>query len=150
MLIIGVMESIGGCGSPCGVNVRSPLVMCWPPWWFTGVGSADQLVPSSLVLAAISISVLPKIMMLSIGVMKSVGGYGSPCGVNVRSPLVMCRPPWWFMEGGPAYQSGAIKSGSGSIFDGGVKWAFARTSVNLPKFFKFYFLFLCSFRMFLG
>ena len=49
MLIIGVMESIGGCGSPCGVNVRSPLVMCRPPWWFTGVGSADQLVPLSLV-----------------------------------------------------------------------------------------------------
>ena len=62
--------------------------------------------------------------MLIIGVMESIGGCGSPCGVNV-----------WFMEGGPAYQSGAIKSGSGSIFDGGVKWAFARTSVNLPKFF---------------
>ena len=79
-----------------------------------------------------------KILMLIIGFMEfmeSIGGCGSPCGVNVRSPLVMCRPPWWFMESGPAYQSGAIKSGSGSIFDGGVKWAFARTSVNLPKFF---------------
>ena len=62
------------------------------------------------------LSVLPKIMMFIIGVMETFGGCGPPCGENVRSPVVMCRPPWWFMEVGPADQSVTINSGVGSIF----------------------------------
>jgi len=88
------------------------------------------------------LSVLPKIMMFIIGVMETFGGCGPPCGENVRSPVVMCRPPWWFMEVGPADQSVTINSGVGSIFNGGVKWAFATTSAILPMFFlnsTFYF-----------
>ena len=47
------------------------------------------------------------------------------------------------VEVGPANQSGTINSGSGN---GGVKWAFASTSVNLPiVFLNFFFYFYVHF-----
>ena len=67
-------------------------------------------------------SALPKIVMLSIGVLESIGG---------------CQPPWWFIEIGPSDQFGTINFDAGNIFNGVVKWAFAPRSLNMPMFFNF-------------